>query len=126
MPTPVEIAAPAQCPNRRAWLFPVIATVVVAAVLRLWATAGLSLVVTNDGTGYIQMAERFSRGEGMLVGVLRTPGYPAMLGVVVWLCGKLRLALEKRQASISPASTARGCHGRRSRNAKSRRKTMPR
>lgn len=93
MPTPEEIAAPAQCPNRRAWLFPVIATVVVAAVLRLWATAGLSLVVTNDGTGYIQMAERFSRGEGMLVGVLRTPGYPAMLGVVVWLCGTSPVAV---------------------------------
>jgi len=56
-------------------------------VVRIAATASLSLIITNDGTDYLDFAQRILDGNWQPARADRTPGYPALLAAIVALFG---------------------------------------
>ncbi len=56
--------------------------VALAAVLARVALAGLPLIVTNDGVGYLAWGREIASGDAAAIPANRTPGYPVFLAVV--------------------------------------------
>lgn len=61
---------------------------VVAAIVRLFALGGTSLVVENDGIDYLVSATTSWNLEPLVITEFRTPGYPAFLAGCFWLMGQ--------------------------------------
>jgi len=67
---------------------PVLAVVVIAALLRAWALVSLPLIITNDGTEYLANGMRLAEGAGLsVVQPIRTPGYPLFLAGIFQVFG---------------------------------------
>ncbi|MBX3358468.1 MAG: glycosyltransferase family 39 protein [Phycisphaeraceae bacterium] len=62
-------------------------TVAAACLTRLLAQGGLSLLVVNDSVDYVLYGQQVAAGSFAGISVYRTPGYPALLGLVNLLFG---------------------------------------
>lgn len=60
----------------------VLIVTLVAGAIRLACLAGLPLIVTNDGVGYLSWAQAMLHGQPIDWPVFRTPGYPLFLAAV--------------------------------------------
>jgi hypothetical protein len=79
----VAITYPVMLTSSRA----VLLVIVLAALLRLWFLAGIPLVITNDGVGYLTWGVMILEGQSVEWPVFRTPGYPLFLALVYFLAG---------------------------------------
>lgn len=71
---------------------------VLACIVRVVAMGSLPLLVTEDGVDYLRLGESvaawFSRaGDWPDIPVVRTPGYPVLLGLIIWFFGKGPIAI---------------------------------
>lgn len=86
------VAVPrARWTNRRAILF----VLALAAAVRLLAMGSLPLLITEDGVDYLRVGEAIADWLGRVEGaawpeiaVVRTPGYPAFIGLILFVFGK--------------------------------------
>jgi 4-amino-4-deoxy-L-arabinose transferase-like glycosyltransferase len=60
---------------------------IAASLLRLWFMAGIPLIITNDGAGYLHWAQMLLAGEPVQWPSFRTPGYPLLLSGVFLVAG---------------------------------------
>ena len=60
----------------------------VAAIVRVFALGGTSLVIENDGIDYLASAVTSWRLLPLDISRFRTPGYPSILALTFWLMGQ--------------------------------------
>ena len=89
-------------------VWPVVVVVtLLALVLRLWLVGGLPLVITNDGVGYLRIAQRLAASADFgVIPAVRTPGYPLLLAGTYHVFGVNPVGVLITQALLGCAMTA--------------------